>query len=92
MSPAEMFNAYTTLLGKKCPLSLGWYKFNFNLTPDGDNPSGYFNSSASRELYLTYESIAGTISTSSLVDMIVVAEALNILLIQDNTAFLHYMT
>jgi hypothetical protein len=92
-TPAAFFSNYTHLVGTNAPLGCGWYRFNFNLKPGCDHPSGYFNISSSRELYLNYESDESAsvlISASNTCDLITIAEVLNILILRDASAYLKY--
>ena len=87
------YNAYlpyrfgTTI---KTPESVGWYMVNFCLNPNAYQPSGYINVSRARETFLNYRSSYITSSTPT--DLIVMADAINFLLVKDGNAILRYAT
>jgi hypothetical protein len=70
------------------PREHGSYLMNFNLYPDSRHPSGHLNISVARELYLRYTS--STISDTFQVDLIVLAKAINFLLVDEGRAALYY--
>ncbi len=80
----------------KTPKDLGWYMMNFNMNPGEDQPSGHFNSSRERELYLWYESaLDGSnkiIRPDNPVDLMVLADTINFLVYEDGTMALRYAT
>ena len=82
----------------KTPRDLGWYMFNFAITPGEQQPSGHFNSSTSRELYLDYVSAIDTalqlpiIRDNNPCDLLVVADCLNFLLFHKGQAVLKFST
>jgi len=63
---------------------------NFSLHPGLYNPSGHINVSRAREFYLEYAS--SYVSSSQNADLLIVAKALNFLLISDGSAVLRYST
>jgi hypothetical protein len=97
----EFYNNYIPLrygAGIKTPKQLGWYMINFALNPGDYQPSGYLNVSLHRELYLKYTSAIDSatgnyiIRSDNPVDLIVLAEALNFLLVKDGNAALRFST
>jgi hypothetical protein len=83
----------------KTPKDLGWYMMNFNVNPGDYQPSGHFNISKSRELYLQYVSsddpnVAGQkiIRDNNPADLIVIADCINFLLFKDGNAVLRFST
>lgn len=72
------------------PVDLGLYIFNFCLYPGTYQPSGHINVSRAREFYLGY--VSTYISASTPVDLVIVARAINFLLISDGSAVLRYST
>lgn len=81
----------------KTPKDIGWYMFNFNIRPGDYQPSGHFNSSNDRELYLSYvtaQDSSGTnyIRAANPVELIVVADCINFLMIANKTAVLRFST
>jgi hypothetical protein len=78
------------------PKDMGWLMFNFSRCPGLDQPSGHFNSSHGRELYLDYISniAAGAylINSASPVDLIVIADCINILRIERGNVILAFST
>ena len=92
-TPYQFYNAYLPYrYGPtwKTPAGLGWFYMNFCVDPTLYNPNGYLNVSRAREFYLNFESTY--ISTSNLVDMIVLADCMNFLLISDGVPVLRYIT
>jgi hypothetical protein len=58
-SHAEFYNSYIPYRfgpNMKTPQDVGWCMFPFSMLPGEQQPSGYFNASQERELYLHYES------------------------------------
>lgn len=100
LAPPEFYNNYIPYrYGEflKTPKDLGWYMLNFNVKPGEYQPSGHFNASRSRELYLQYVSATDTngnalISSSNAVDLIVIADCINFLLTKDGNAVLRFST
>lgn len=81
----------------KTPKDIGWYMFNFNIKPGEYQPSGHFNSSQDRELYLSYVTAlnaegADVISTENPVELLVVADCINFLMIANKSAVLRFST
>lgn len=74
----------------KTPNDRGWYMVNFNFFPGEHQPSGYINLSRAREFYIKYTS--SFINTTNPVDLIVLADSINFLLIQNGGAVLRYST
>jgi hypothetical protein len=70
------------------PKERGSYIMNFNLYPDSRHPSGHLNATVARELYLRYTS--DVISDTYQVDLIVLAKAINFLLVDRGRAALYY--
>lgn len=92
--PAEFFNRYIPYQfgGSKvvAPTDPGLYMYSFALHPGMYQPSGHFNCSRARELYLEYTS--SEISSSAAANFVVQATALNFLLISEGSASLRYST
>ena len=63
----------------------------FCLYPGSYQPSGHVNVSRAREFYLQYWS-EGAVSSEDPADLIIVASAINFLLISDGSAVLRYST
>ena len=80
----------------KTPKDLGWYMMNFNFNPGEYQPSGHFNCSRARELYLDYvsntDSGANIIDVGTPADLIVLADAINFVVYQDNSMQLRFST
>jgi hypothetical protein len=82
----------------KTPDELGWYMINFNFFPGEYQPSGHFNISRARELYLDYQSAINPdtnqyiIQQSNPVDLIVIADCINFLLCINGSATLRFAT
>lgn len=72
------------------PEHQGWYVMNFNFYPDKAQPSGHVNSSRERELRLLYES--DYIGPNNLVDLVILADVLNVMVIKDGSAHLKFST
>lgn len=73
------------------PEDSGAHMITFALYPGSYQPSGHVNVSRAREFYLKYWS-EGTVSSASPADLIIVASAINFLLISDGSAVLRYST
>lgn len=88
----SFYNQYLPYrFGAITPRDRGLYLMNFNLYPSTNNqPSGHLNLSRARELYLKFTSTQ--ISQSNPVDLIVVAKAINFLLVKDGGVILKYAT
>jgi len=98
--PPEFYNNYIPFrYGQtlKTP-DMGWLMMNFNIKPGEYQPSGHFNSSRARELYLSYTSAldANTndyiISQSNPVELLVLAECINFILYKNNNLVLRFST
>ena len=72
------------------PNDPGWFMINFNLNPGQHDPSGHFNASQARELYLGYTS--SYINRAHETELIVLADALNFFLVKDGSAVLRFST
>jgi hypothetical protein len=99
--PPAFYNSYMPYRfgpNLKAPRDLGWNMFNFNVNPGEYQPSGHFNISTERELYLNYSSdtdpntLLPYIRKENPVNLIVLAECINFLLVQKNTAILKFST
>jgi hypothetical protein len=91
--PAQFFNSYIPLrFGKNIntPEDQGWYMMNFNLWPGERYPTGHINISRAREFYLSYTS--DVITNTNKADLVVLADAINFLLVADGTAVLRFST
>lgn len=81
----------------RTPNDVGWMMINFNFYPGEYQPSGHFNCSRSRELYLSYLSNLDSnsnyiISPNNPVDLVVLADAINFLLYKDGNMTLRFST
>ena len=81
----------------KTPEQIGWYMMNFNFNPGDYQPSGHFNISRSRELYLKYTSALNSVSANIIrptnqVDLTVLADCINFLVFKDGNATLRFAT
>jgi hypothetical protein len=92
--PAEFFNRYLPYQygGSRitAPTDIGLYFYTFALHPGMFQPSGHFNCSRARELFLEYTSTA--INSGAAANFVLVATALNFLLIAEGSASLRYST
>ena len=92
--PATFFDSYIPYQyggnNIRTPDFCGPMMITFNLYPRSYQPSGHVNVSRAREFYLNYTS--SVISSSVLGELVVVASALNFLLISDGSAVLRYST
>ena len=89
----SFYNSYLPYrFGEKSntPDDRGWYMINFNFYPGVHQPSGHINLSRAREFFIKYTS--ALISESNPVDLIVLADAINFLLIKNGSAVLRYST
>jgi hypothetical protein len=93
--PSTFFHSYTpyTFGGHNVssPEDIGAHMITFCLYPGSYQPSGHVNVSRAREFYLRYWS-EGVVSTADPADLIIVASAINFLLISDGSAVLRYST
>ena len=91
--PAAFFNSYTTYhyggSNINAPQDVGSLFVPFCLYPGTYQPSGHINVSRAREIYLKYTS---SVFTSTVGYMVVIASAINFLLISDGSAVLRYST
>jgi len=93
--PASFFNHYVPLTYGghhiNTPSDCGALMVTFNFYPGSYQPSGHVNISRAREFYLNYVSptVGDTIDSA---DMVIVAIAINFLLISDGSAVLRYST
>lgn len=74
------------------PNDEGAYMINFNLYPGSYQPSGHVNTSRAREFYLSYNCLSGQINTANPVNLMLVASALNFIMITDGNATLRFST
>ena len=92
--PQEFFSDYTPFkyggTNIRTPQDPGAFMVNFALYPGSYQPSSYLNVSRARELYLHWVSNYITSTTQSI--LIVVAVALNFLLVSDGSAVLRFST
>jgi len=92
--PLGFFNAYTAYHyggpNINTPEDCGLAFIPFSLYPGSYQPSGHINVSRAREFYLTWDS--SVISSSTEGSLIVIASAINFLLISDGSAVLRYST
>lgn len=94
--PAMFFNQYIpwTYGGQhiNTPYDCGALMITFNLYPGSYQPSGHVNISRAREFYLNYTSNQVGTEEIPTADLVVVAIAINFLLISDGSAVLRYST
>jgi hypothetical protein len=93
--PAQFFNSYIPYnysgTAINTPVDVGVLMVTFNLYPRTYQPSGYLNVSRAREFYVRYTSdLVG--STISQAEFVIVACAINFLLVSDGSAVLRYAT
>jgi hypothetical protein len=92
--PQKFFNAYTSYHyggpNINTPLDRGLCFIPFCLYPGTYQPSGHINVSRAREFYINYTS--SVISTNTEGTLVVIASAINFLLISDGSAVLRYST
>jgi hypothetical protein len=92
--PAQFFNSYIPYQfggwNVSTPSDPGVFMINFCLYPGTYQPSGHINVSRAREFYLGYTS--SYVSSTQTADLVVVAVAINFLLISDGSAVLRYTT
>ncbi len=88
--PAAFFNSYIPYQfggsALKAPSDVGLYFYSFALYPNQYQPSGHFNVSRARELYLNYTSSFITSDASNTATFFVQAKAINFLLISEGSA------
>ena len=92
--PAQFFNSYVpyTYGGHlvTTPEDIGLLMITFNLYPGSYQPSGHINISRAREFYFRY--VSSVIGPSTTGILVIVAIAINFLLISDGSAVLRYST
>jgi hypothetical protein len=91
---STFFNSYLPLQyggpAINTPDDVGALFINFALYPRSYQPSGHFNLSRARETFINW--VSRYISSTNAADLIVVAIAINFLLISDGSAVLRYST
>ena len=95
--PADFFNCYTpyTYGGPhvRTPDDEGALMIPFNLYPGTYQASGHINVSRAREFYIRFiSSVIGVGNPATAGELVVIASALNFLLISDGSAVLRYST
>ncbi len=94
--PAAFFNAYTTYHfggpNINAPSDCGSLFVPFCLYPGTYQPSGHINVSRAREFYLKYTSAYQNANPAVALMLVVIASAINFLLISDGSAVLRYST
>ena len=98
--PPSFYNSYIPMrygTHTKTPKNLGWYMMNFNFDPGNQQPSGHFNISRSRELYLQYTSATDALNRDIIrednpVELIVLSECINFILFTGGNAILRFAT
>jgi hypothetical protein len=92
--PAQFFNAYMPYQfggsSVTAPTDPGLYFYSFSLHPNQHQPSGHFNTSRARELYLNYTS--SYIDSSTTATFYMEARAINFLLVSEGSCSLRYST
>ena len=94
--PAQFFNSYIPYQfgghAINAPTDPGLYLYSFALHPGKYQPSGHFNVSRARELYLNYTSSFISSDASTTATFFVEAKAINFLLISEGSCSLRYST
>jgi hypothetical protein len=94
--PAGFFNAYTTYHfggpNINAPKDVGQLFVPFCLYPGTYQPSGHINVSRAREFYVKYTSAYQVANPAVVLHLVVIASAINFLLISDGSAVLRYST
>jgi Large eukaryotic DNA virus major capsid protein/Major capsid protein N-terminus len=94
--PAAFFNSYIPYQfggsSVTAPTDPGLYMYSFALYPGSYQPSGHFNVSRARELYLNYTSSFISSDAATTATFFVQAKAINFLLISEGSASLRYST
>lgn len=94
--PATFFNSYIPYnyggAHIQTPEDCGVYMIPFNLYPGSYQPSGHVNVSRAREFYFVFNSSVVGTGACPQADLVVVAIAINFLLISDGSAVLRYST
>ncbi len=92
--PAEFFNQYIPYKygGNHftAPTDPGLYMWSFSLYPGVYQPSGHFNASRARELYLSYNS--SYIDSNQTANFLCIAQCINFLLVTEGSCTLRYST
>ena len=92
--PAAFFNQYIPYQyggSNVCsPTDPGLYMYTFSMYPGTYQPSGHFNASRARELYLAYTS--SYITSSNTATFFICAQAINFILITEGSCTLRYST
>lgn len=93
--PGMFFHSYTPYMygghNIRVPEDPGAHMITFCLYPGTYQPSGHVNVSRAREFYLQYWS-EGAVDANNPADLVIVASAINFLLISDGSAVLRYST
>ena len=93
--PAQFYNSYLPLTfggpNVRTPTDCGAMLINFCLYPGTYQPSGHINVSRAREFYIDFKCF-DMISSDNPGTLIVIASAINFLLISDGSAVLRYST
>ena len=94
--PAKFFNAYIPYqfggANVTAPTDPGLYLYSFALHPGKYQPSGHFNVSRARELYMNYTSSFISSDADHTATFFVQAKAINFLLISEGSCSLRYST
>lgn len=92
LNPSIIYDSYLPTQYNKnelmAPKNSGMYMINFSLFPNQAQPSGYLNTSNTRELYLEFTS--KYISTSNPIQFILSAKALNFIIMENGKMTLKY--
>ena len=92
--PAEFFNQYIPYQyggsNVRSPTDPGLYMYSFSLYPGVYQPSGHFNASRARELYLNYTS--NYIDSTNTANFMIHAQCVNFLLVSEGSCTLRYST
>jgi hypothetical protein len=93
--PAQFYNSYLPLTfggaNIRTPNDPGAMMINFCLYPGTYQPSGHINVSRAREFYIDFK-CTSLITSSNPGNLVVIASAINFLLISDGSAVLRYST
>lgn len=94
--PAQFFNSYIPYQfggsALTAPTDPGLYHYSFALHPTQYQPSGHFNVSRARELYLNYTSSFISSDSDHTATFFVQAKAINFLLVAEGSCSLRYST
>lgn len=92
--PADFFNSYIPYQyggsNVNTPTDVGLYMISFSLYPGVYQPSGHFNASRARELYLDYTS--SYINSDNTATVAVSAQCINFILVTEGSATIRYST